>query len=688
MPLKGGSKPASHHFVPKVVHPSPGSTSLLNLSKGSSKQNGGGSSYAYYNDSNRNGIGGNSGSGSTATNGGTNMFMNMTSLLASAAAAGNLAATMPNFSPTDHCPVNGRGSPAHSAGGSSGGSNNSSLQNALLLVDELNYLYPYSDFSLLRKALLKEEVSLEKLAHPLLRHKSEFRVNGNNGINSDFSQGRRDLRRVGALSPSPTKSTSSQHEYNTQQTLDIIRQQQEYLKLLQQCGIGNSSDISSGLNLSDNGRIPAWFNPFAAAAAAGLPIPSSSGTSSGGGKFNGVNGSGTEIGRRNKDSNDNHRFASPRVPPAVNSGKAKTVAAALAATRVQSSPQHLTGRNYTTNRANGRQSQGQRSAQRRKPNASATRSVPQIDDDIDPTSMLEVVTSIPSPSISPRTTVTNQYNYNAQHHQRSSSNGNGGSNDFHQGMDLTTTSAPAATATTTSTTTRLISKAMSKEYSFLNELGLVRKSPDNIPTTSSGTNGYGITHTASLENFVQNILPTRQKSPQAASSSTSSSSPPATDLNDSEKTKNLVIDTFTYDPEIAGDARAVARKFGLNARVVMKWLKEGPVKSSPQSNEDCHENGVGSGDNYNFSFKHKPRMNGDCFDTEYHQAHSLHKAMMNESNNNSHSGTSVNKRKNSKPNQICDFATEDDDGLNGALDMVVPIKKRRVSSPSPTPQDT
>ncbi|CAG7732593.1 unnamed protein product [Allacma fusca] len=41
-----------------------------------------------------------------------------------------------------------------------------------------------------------------------------------------------------------------------------------------------------------------------------------------------------------------------------------------------------------------------------------------------------------------------------------------------------------------------------------------------------------------------------------------------------------------------------------------------------------------------------------------------------------------NKRKNTKPNQICDFQNDDlpDDADTVPLDMVVPIKKRRVSN--------
>lgn len=725
MPLKGGSKSGSHYVPTITVKPAPSSTATssgLNLTK-SGKQNGGSSatststSYAYYDS---NGTNGNSSNGN-------NMFMNMSTLLASAAAAGNL--TMPlsldpntrNFSPRDHSPINnnGRGSPAHSAGGSSGGSHHSSnLQNALLLVDELNFLYPYSDFSLLRKALLKEEVSLEKLAHPLMRgnKSTEFRVNGN-GLNSDLTQGLRELRRAAALSPSPAKSTSSQQEYNTQQTLDMIRQQQEYLKLLQLSGIGgNSSDLANGLNLTDltnngNGRLPAWFNPLAAAAAAGLPIPSTSGGKFGnGGTFNGGNSG--ENSRRSivkQEPNDNHRFASPRVPPVVNSNKAKTVAAALAATRVvqsTSSSQQLHGRNY---HQNGRQSQAQRNAQRRKAAngrqaaaASAARGqhVTMDEDSFDPTSMLEVVTNIPSPTNSPRTNAnSNQYGYNNNHHRKNG--GTSDNNDYQSsmGMDLSTTSASASssnsTTTTSSSSTRLISKAMNKEYSFLSELGLIRKSPETVTTTTnstSGKNGYGHGHTASLENFVENILPPRQRSPQAASSSTSSSSPPATDLSDSDKTKSMVLDAFMCDPETSGDARAVARKFGLNVRVVMKWLKEAPVKSSPPANDVHHDRDIDHGRVNGGDNIWKRSSDVDDEEGEYlHQAQRLHKGMMlNESNNNSpgsNGGTGVNKRKNSKPNQICDFSAEDDMGMNGALDMVVPIKKRRVSSPSPTSQD-
>jgi hypothetical protein len=43
---------------------------------------------------------------------------------------------------------------------------------------------------------------------------------------------------------------------------------------------------------------------------------------------------------------------------------------------------------------------------------------------------------------------------------------------------------------------------------------------------------------------------------------------------------------------------------------------------------------------------------------------------------------SFNKRKTSKPNQICDFQQEDDDvGYgNEPVDMMIPIKKRRLST--------
>jgi len=44
--------------------------------------------------------------------------------------------------------------------------------------------------------------------------------------------------------------------------------------------------------------------------------------------------------------------------------------------------------------------------------------------------------------------------------------------------------------------------------------------------------------------------------------------------------------------------------------------------------------------------------------------------------------SSSNKRKTSKPNQICDFLEDDDDNVYGnePVDMMVPIKKRRVST--------
>lgn len=669
-------KSATPYIPSLAVTPNTSGSSMINVSKGGkgkyykagSVKPTASSSGRNYKDSN--------GESDAETN---NMFMNMSTLMASAAAAGSLSMPLAldnnrHFSPRHHSPTNNneRNSPPHNGGGG----NNGSLHNALILVDELNLLYPCSDFSLLRNALLKEEVSLEKLK--FVNKSNEFRVNGN-GLNSDLTQSLSNFRRA-AFSPSPAKS---REDYSPQQTLEMLQNHQQYIRLLQQCGNSNNAgDLTGGLTLADlinNGRLPAWFNPFAAANAMSIPSTSKFGSGNSMNVGNDNNSRRSNPGKH-QENTDNHRFAPPRLPPAVNSNKAKTVAAALAATRVQSASsqqQNFGARNYSNQQQSTSHGQPQRNSQRRKGAsnsriASTRGSHHQVEDDmIDPTSMLEVVTNIPSPAQSPATS--------DQYQQRNS----GYTNDYQQGMDLST-SAPSASATSSNrkpTATRLVSKAMNKEYSFLNVLGLVRKSPEEtmIPGPSSSSSdknsnsGYGLTQT--LENFVETILPPRQNSPRVASSSTSSSSPPASDLSDSERIKSMVIDAFSYDTELSGDARAVARKFGLNARVVMKWLKEASTRTPPQTIENGLENTNGPVNGVDGS---------DEDDSIHPQMHDIQRTMINESNNNSTSGGAVNKRKNSKPNQICDFTSEDDAVSNGALDMVVPIKKRRVSSPSPT----
>ena len=153
-----------------------------------------------------------------------------------------------------------------------------------------------------------------------------------------------------------------------------------------------------------------------------------------------------------------------------------------------------------------------------------------------------------------------------------------------------------------------------------------------------------------------------------------------------------------------GDCRAVARKFGLNVRVVMKWIKESSSKSIPMANStetnqvqkvngNAHIlNGIMMSYMNSLENSSNPsnvvptiKTNGDSnprnknFETDYITSESnLQSANMKKGIY----STSSNKRKTSKPNQICDFKQDDDDFAYGnePVDMMVPIKKRRVST--------
>jgi hypothetical protein len=272
--------------------------------------------------------------------------------------------------------------------------------------------------------------------------------------------------------------------------------------------------------------------------------------------------------------------------------------------------------------------------------------------------MLEVVTSKPSPSID---------NNNVMHSY---------------GMDLSTHQAIKSSVisrhqSSSTTTTTIRSKAMNKDYGFLSELGLVRKDEEEERDHSQTSPSV-----SSLEQFVDNVLSLQKLSPQ-----TSSSGSPGPDCNhagngnnnsngnNNESSKDSVLEAYNFDPEVAGDARAVARKFGLNIRVVQKWIREAPTRSIPISS--IHSNGHHDGENNGGDDEATNENNINMLLQQQQQLH--HRSVIASTS----SSTTVNKRKNPKPNQICDFAKDDLDE-NGALDMVVPIKKRRLSTPTPT----
>ncbi|OXA61742.1 hypothetical protein Fcan01_01768 [Folsomia candida] len=530
----------------------------------------------------------------------------------------------------------GRHSASHNHNNGNNNMNGSlSAQRMMELVDELCHLYPSEDFSLLRRAMLKNEVSFTKLSPPLRKH------------------------RKNSSSPSP-----GGNDYITQQTLQMIKNQNEYFQLLQS-GYANLSQFQDLSDHSNNGKYASWLNnPFAAAAVGAYNLQGGNTTNTT------KHGSGLDTNRKQQRGNNNitlngngnnhnhhhdlsasqhHNFASPKAP--VSNSKSKTVAAVLASQRNGPTSQRLPNSSYDKTK---RPSQNRRKMTNGRPVKSFPTPPNNNDDDyLDPTSMLEVVTSKPSP-------MDNMESY---------------------GMDLSTTKANntviqrSPTLITTSSTIR--SKAMNKDYGFLSELGLVRKQQE-----TNLTNGYTspppLSSTASLEHFVDNVLSMRRSSPHTSSSG----SPPGHELNyatnnnnnnnnnfeSSDRSKNSVLEAFNYDPELAGDARGVARKFGLNIRVVQKWIREAPTRSIQMNNNDHGENGddaqFDDEDNENFPLQHQ----------HLYQQRSVIAST---------STHSVNKRKNPKPNQICDF-TEDDLDENGALDMVVPIKKRRVSTP-PTP---
>jgi hypothetical protein len=531
-------------------------------------------------------------------NNSSGMFMGLTSPLMSISAA--LESSSSRHSSPPPQPL--RQSPPHgqvNGGSHNGGNLSSNGQRMLELVDELCYLYPSEDFSLLRRAMMKNEVSFTKLSPPIRRH--------NNRKNS---------------SPVP-------NDYITQQTLQMIKNQNEYLQLLQS-GYANFSNFQDTAD-PNNGKYASWLsNPFAAAAAAGFNVP-------------GLNkhGNGAENNRKKGHNNNNdtpqnqYNFALPKAP--LSNSKSKTVAAVLAATRNGSSAPRMQNQNSQQNAYNNpkpkRPSQRRKMTNGRPPKQMCS---PNNDDDfLDPMSMLEVVTSRPSP-------IENNY------HNTSDS----------LGMDLSTGSVIQRSPAYPSSSSTIRSKAMNKDYGFLSELGLVRKAEEE---SMNGHTSPPDSSTASLEHFVDSVLHQRRSSPQ-----TSSSSSPV-DPNPVNESKDLVLEAFNYDPEMAGDPRAVARKFGLNIRVVQKWIREAPTRSIPL----LLTNGNGH--------------NEDHDDEEDYNENLLQKSVIaSTSSLNTNNGPTINKRKNPKPNQICDFTTEEDLDENGALDMVVPIKKRRLSTPTPT----
>jgi hypothetical protein len=494
---------------------------------------------------------------------------------------------------------------------------NGNLHKKLAVVDEICYLYPSEDYSLLRTAVLKNEVTFYKLSPPPRRH----------------------------LIPenSVASSSSSNPSANDFLALQLMRNHTDYLQLLRTGCLPQ--------DLGSLGEATSWLNPFTTAAVAGF---SGNGTRLGNG--NGLNGITESSSSRKKNvSNDQHPFLSPKAP--VSNSKSKTVAAVLAATR--NSTVGLNGGNVAGPSSSFERPK--RPPQRRKPTNGriekpSTATFMPDDDYFDPTSMLEVVTTKPSSS--------------------SAFNDNDGDC---QGMDLSST-APSVIQRNTNpiqSTSTLRSKAMNKDYGFLNELGLVRR---DSPTDDQ-SNGM-VSTTASLEHFVQNVLSHKRTSTSTSSNSTSNSPtlPDPSTAESSDRTKDVVLEAFNFDSELAGDARGVARKFGLNIRIVQKWIREAPTRSVPIS--DSHINGCSSstGGYPMKSMINELGMGDEVEDLE----HPLAPVAAAPPPRSTKGPVVVNKRKNPKPNQICDFTEDAEVEGNDPLDMVVPIKKRRVSTPTPT----
>ncbi|CAG7732592.1 unnamed protein product [Allacma fusca] len=496
------------------------------------------------------------------------------------------------------------------SGNSNGLNNDTDLLTPSEIIDELTYLYPQEDFTLLRKACLKNEITLTKLSTRLAYCYPTTMTPSPSGPNSNGNE-----------------NGSLKDDFMTQQTLQLIKQQNEYVQMLQQSGVSlpvfpSDMTMAGGLNLSNmadshhsSSKYPSWFHPLAqaaAAAAAGINIPTGNG------------GSGNANGKKKND----HLFLSPKTP-ALSSNKPKTVAAALAASR--HSPNiigSLVGNGKSKKPALPRKRQ-----QRQKPSTITRPSLVMMEDEIDPSTMVETTTTVPP--------------------------------DY--GMDLSTVSFKGNDLTSSS--------KRSKNEPLYSHVEIPQMSS---PDSNTKSNGHNLLNAASLtlENYLRNVLPTK-KSPN----NSTEPDPITTTLSESDKKKQHVLDAFNDDPEVAGDARGVARKFGLNIRVVLKWLREGPSKSLPALPPLLGKtNGINSildanmltDLNLNLNLTNEQLLtNGD--------SHSKGGSFISANIQKKHL---PNKRKNTKPNQICDFQNDDlpDDADTVPLDMVVPIKKRRVSN--------
>jgi len=505
-----------------------------------------------------------------------------------------------------HSPV---GNVRHSNGSPPNGNSSAALSD---VVDELCRVFPREDFTTLRRAIWRREVTLTKLA-PI-----------------SSKNNRSDLERENMPSTS-----RGQTDESFQQAVELIRSH-NYLSLIQS-GLINTLDTA---NLNET-SIP-WLQSITAAMSGFNSPPSNI--------PHGSNG----ISENRRRPNDQHNFLSPRAP--VSTAKARTVAVELAEQRGVG----LNGINGNGSHSSIEKPKRQAQSRRKpattngrsgRPPSSGARLEEPNDLEIDPRSMVEVVTTQPMSSPS--------------------------QNSTENGIDLSSTASSVIyrNATPITTTSTLRSKAMNKDYGFLSELGLSRR--ESPPNRTNGNNG--MSSTASLENFVQNILPLNGGSNLSngggGSGDSSSNSPPLNDsAAESFEQKNMVLEAFHCDPEVMGDARGVARKFQLNMRVVQKWIREATNRPIP-SHESHLTNGSGPSTSEYLRQNTSNEMGDDSLEAELAIAVATR---------NINGGSSVNRRKNSKPNQICDFTEDDETEVNDPVDMVVPIKKRRVSTPTPT----
>ncbi len=366
-----------------------------------------------------------------------------------------------------------------------------SNQTHLQLVDEIAARYPQEDYGLLRQALIRNEVTFTKLTARV--PKSNFfppaapsTQHPRNGDSRPVSP---------QISPAGAQNKNNGPDIYSAQALELLRQQNEYVKFIQQSGINFSSlspDLynSSAAEGMKNKSKHQWLHPLAQAAAAsmGYPMP--------GGTHLPVNG-------QKKAQPPQHNFASPKVP-ASNNSKPKTVAAALAASRL--SPNSLLSSMTSmfepvappSKRKAAGTSQRKRKPRQNKPSCTITRPPPPTagdEDFLDPTSILEVTTS-------------------------SGSEGTSGS--INGGVDLTSGVSGGG------------------NYSYLNGnhfMAPMLHSPNegssNMDSPSSKLKNY-------LEQF-------SNKSPEQEQASNINSAEPDLDL-----TKKMALEAFTYDPEVAG----------------------------------------------------------------------------------------------------------------------------------------